>query len=131
MDLAREKETKKKVVVLGGGFAGIYAAMELDKRLGPQTDITVTMVDRNNFFLFTPMLHEVAASDLDVTAIVNPIRQLLRHSTFLQGTVMAIDLDKKQVKISHCGGEEVKIFEFDYLLLGVGAQSNFYNLPGL
>jgi NADH dehydrogenase len=131
MDLAREKDTKKKIVVLGGGFAGIYAAMELDKRLGMQTDISVTMVDRNNFFLFTPMLHEVAASDLDVTAIVSPIRQLLQRSTFLQGTVTAIDLDKKQVKISHCGGEEENIIEFDYLLLALGAQSNFYNLPGL
>jgi NADH dehydrogenase len=131
MDLAKEKDTKKKIVVLGGGFAGIYAAMELDRRLGRQTDVSITMVDRNNFFLFTPMLHEVAASDLDVTSIVSPIRQLLHHSTFLQGAVTAIDLDKKQVKISHCGGEEENIIEFDYLLLALGAQSNFYNLPGL
>ncbi len=131
MTLAKEKETKKKIVVLGGGFAGIYAAMELDRRLAPHSDISVTMIDRNNFFLFTPMLHEVAASDLDVTSIVSPIRQLLHHSTFLQGTVESIDLDKKQVLISHCGGEEKNVIEFDYLLLSLGAQSNFYNLPGL
>jgi len=131
MDLAKEKDAKKRVLVLGGGFAGIYAAMELDKTLARQTDITVTLIDRQNFFLFTPMLHEVAASDLDITSIVNPIRQLLNRTTFLQGMVTAVDLDKKQVTFTHCGGCEENMIEFDYLLLSLGAHSNFYNLPGL
>jgi len=62
----------KRVVILGGGFAGLYAAMELENTLARVQDVEVTLVNRENFFLFTPMLHEVAASDLELTAIVNP-----------------------------------------------------------
>jgi NADH:ubiquinone reductase (H+-translocating) len=69
---------KKRILILGGGFAGLYAAMELEKTLAWDPDVTVTLVNRENFFLFTPMLHEVAASDLDLTTIVSP--EVLRGS---------------------------------------------------
>ncbi|HEY9777112.1 MAG TPA: NAD(P)/FAD-dependent oxidoreductase [Planktothrix sp.] len=122
---------KKRVLIVGGGFAGMYAALELDKRLARRADVSVTMVDRQNFFLFTPMLHEVAASDLDITSIVNPMRELLKHVTFLQGDVTQIDLASRRVVLQHCGGTEHGVLEYDYLLLCPGATTNFYNLPGL
>jgi NADPH-dependent 2,4-dienoyl-CoA reductase/sulfur reductase-like enzyme len=56
---------KTRVLIFGGGFGGLYAAVEFEKRRHP--DIEVTLVSEKNFFLFTPMLHEVAASDLDLT----------------------------------------------------------------
>ncbi len=65
----------KRIVILGGGFAGLYAAMELEKTLARDPELEITLVNRENFFLFTPMLHEVAASDLDITAIVNPLQR--------------------------------------------------------
>jgi NADH dehydrogenase len=68
---------KTRVLILGGGFGGLYAALEFEKRKDP--DVEVTLVSDENFFLFTPMLHEIAASDLDLTTIVSPIRKLLRH----------------------------------------------------
>ena len=64
---------KKRVIILGGGFGGIYAALEFEKRQDP--DFEVTLISQDNFFLFTSMLHEVAASDLDLTHIVNPISE--------------------------------------------------------
>ena len=70
---------KNRVLILGGGFGGLYAALEFEKRRDP--DFEVTLISQENFFLFTPMLHEVAASDLDLTHIVNPIRKILRHVT--------------------------------------------------
>ena len=70
---------KQRVLVLGGGFAGLYAAIHLDKALRRQDDFEVILINRANFFLFTPMLHEVAASDLDLTNIVSPVRQLLKR----------------------------------------------------
>src|SRR5215472_15685403 len=90
--LSAEKEImanteRKRILILGGGFAGLSTAMELEKQLGANTDISVTMVNRENFFLFTPMLHEVAASDLDLTTIVNPARKLLRSVSFFAGEV--------------------------------------------
>ena len=55
------KNKKTRVVIAGGGFAGLYAAKYLDKRLGRRSDVEVTLISRENFILFTPMLHQVAA----------------------------------------------------------------------
>ena len=71
-----------RILILGGGFGGVYAALEMEKHLARRPDVEVTLVKCDNFFLFTPMLHEVAASDLDLTHIVNPIRKLLRRFLF-------------------------------------------------
>ena len=74
-----------RIVILGGGFAGLYAALQFEKTLARDPDIEVNLVNRENFFLFTPMLHEVAASDLDMTHIVNPIRKFFRRVKFFEG----------------------------------------------
>src|SRR5574342_561936 len=88
-----------RVVILGGGFGGIYAALRLERALGRGAALEVTLVNRENFFLFTPMLLEVAASDLDLTDIVSPIRTLLRRVKFIQGEVETIDLEMRQVVV--------------------------------
>jgi len=62
-----------RIVIAGGGFAGLYAAMHFDKRLARRADVEVTLISRENFILFTPMLHEVAAGDLYPGDIVNPL----------------------------------------------------------
>src|SRR5215469_15955552 len=74
---------KTRVLIVGGGFGGLYAALEFERRR--YADIEVTLISEENFFLFTPMLHEVAASDLDLTHIVNPIRKMLRYVRFFEG----------------------------------------------
>src|SRR5438034_3482661 len=84
---------KTRVLILGGGFGGLYAALEFEKRRDPQFEVTV--VNRENFFLFTPMLHEIAASDLDLTNIVNPVRKMIRHVNFFCGDV---DKDRHRQK---------------------------------
>src|SRR2546426_9178636 len=86
-----------RIVILGGGFGGVYAALELEKALARDESLKATLVARENFFLFTPMLHEVAASDLDMTHIVNPIRKLLRRVKFVQGEVESVDLGRRRV----------------------------------
>jgi len=91
----------KRILILGGGFAGLYAAMELENRLAHDQDVEITLINRENYFIFTPMLHEVAASDLDLTAIVNPVRKLLRRVNFFEGEIDSIDLSQKQVVVSH------------------------------
>ncbi|HEX3282869.1 MAG TPA: FAD-dependent oxidoreductase, partial [Pyrinomonadaceae bacterium] len=91
---------KKRIVILGGGFGGVYAAMHLEKLLARQSAVEISLVSRDNFFLFTPMLHEIAASDLEITNIVNPLRKLLRKVEVLVGDVNEIDLPSKRVLIS-------------------------------
>jgi hypothetical protein len=73
--IAEEPLKRTKIVILGGGFGGIYAALEFEKLLRRRRDIEVTLVSRDNFFLFSPFLHEIAASDVELNAIVNPLRK--------------------------------------------------------
>ena len=122
---------KQRIVILGGGFGGLYTALELEKRLGADSDVEITLVNRDNFFLFTPMLHEVAASDLDPTDIVNPIRKLLRQTQFFVGNVENTDLDAKKVIVSHGEGQHAHELPFDHLVIALGSVANFLNLPGV
>ena len=131
MAIPLEIAPRQRVLILGGGFGGLYAALQLDRSLAGDPGVEVTLVNRENFTLFTPMLHEVAASDLDLTAIVNPIRKMLRRASFFQGDVQAIDLDAKRVTVSHGFDHHAHTLEYDHLVLALGAVTNFYGLPGL
>jgi len=123
---------KKRVLILGGGFGGMYAALELEKTLARDADVEITLVNRENFFLFTPMLHEVAASDLDLTNIVSPVRKLLRRVQFFAGDVDAIDLDRRTVTLSHgTPGRHDHEMRYDYLVLGLGSVTNLSKPDGL
>jgi NADH:ubiquinone reductase (H+-translocating) len=121
----------KRILILGGGFAGLYAAMRLEKILARHPEVEITLVNRENFFLFTPMLHEVAASDLDLTAIVNPVRKMLKRASFFEGEVEAIDLSRKQVIVSHAFDHHQHSLTYDHLLIGLGSVTNLYEMPGL
>jgi NADH dehydrogenase len=122
---------KISVVIAGGGFAGLSAAMYLDKTVARRGGAEVILINRENFILFTPMLHEVAAGDLYPGDIVNPIRRILRHVKFVEAEVQAIDLSARRV---HCRGGAARLaleFEFDHLLLTLGSETNFFDLPGV
>src|SRR5215468_5503721 len=116
-----------RIVIAGGGFAGLYAAMHFDKRLARRADVEVTLISRENFILFTPMLHEVAAGDLYPGDIVNPLRRILRHVKVFEADVQSVDMEEHVV---HCTGgiaERKLNFEFDHLLLALGSETNFFN----
>lgn len=122
---------KTRILILGGGFAGVNTAMELERRFGAAPDIQITLISRDNFVLFTPMLHEVAASDLDLTTIVNPIRKMLRRAQFLAADIQSVDLDTKRVVVTHGLHRHEHILEYDHLVLALGSVTNFYGIEGL
>jgi NADH:quinone reductase (non-electrogenic) len=119
-----------RVVILGGGFGGIYAALELEKVLARRSDLEVTLVARENFFMFTPMLHEVAASDLELNTIVNPLRKMLKRVGTFVGSVEGIDLEGRWVRVSHGDGHCHEL-PYDHLVLALGSSTNFFELPGV
>src|SRR6266516_8048454 len=88
-----EKMKKANIVIAGSGFAGLYAAKYFDKGLARRADVEVPLISRENFILFTPMLHEVAAGDLHPSDIVNPLRRILRHVKVFESYVDAIYLN--------------------------------------
>src|SRR5581483_8096808 len=124
--------TPQQILILGGGFGGLYAALELENTLARDPDVEITFVNRDNFFLFTPMLHEVAASDLDLAHIAHPIRKLLKRVKFFHGDVEAIDLPARRVTVSH-GTPDYHTHElaYDHVVIALGSITNFFNLPGL
>jgi NADH dehydrogenase len=121
----------QRVLILGGGFGGIHAALELEKQLARDPGLDVTLVTRDNYFLFTPMLHEVAASDLEVSTIVSPLRKLLKRVHTFVGTIEAIDLAEQRVRVSHGFDEHTHQLAYDHLILALGSTTNFFGLPGV
>src|SRR5438094_8835806 len=95
------ESAKKQIVILGGGFGGVYAALHLERLLARAREVEICLVSRDNFFLFTPMLHEIAASDRESANIVNPPRKLLRPVKVCVGAVDRIDLPNNGAAISH------------------------------
>jgi NADH:ubiquinone reductase (H+-translocating) len=125
----KESMKKNRVLILGGGFGGLYAALAFEKRHHP--DFEVTLISQDNFFLFTPMLHEVAASDLDLTHIVNPIRKMLRHVHFFEGEVRSVDITKRQVVVAHGFDRHAHSLEYDHVVFALGSVTNFYGIANL
>jgi NADH dehydrogenase len=123
---------KTRVLVLGGGFGGLYAALHLDKTIARDQEIEVTLVSRENFLLFTPMLPEVAAGDLELTDIVSPLRQMLKHTNVLIAEVESIDPAQRRVTLAYgWNRDQKKILSYDHLLIALGSETSFFNLPGV
>ena len=122
---------KKRIIIAGGGFAGLYAAKHLDKTIARHADVEVVLISDQDFTLFTPLLHEVAAGDLYPGDIINPLRRILRHVTVVEAEVEAIDLGTRTVSCRAGVGNAKHDFEFDHLLLASGAQPNFFEIPGV
>ncbi|MGH7948533.1 MAG: NAD(P)/FAD-dependent oxidoreductase, partial [Candidatus Binataceae bacterium] len=127
----RVMTTPRRVLILGGGFGGVYAALEFERRVGRHSDIEVTMVARDNYFLFTPMLHEVAASDLELTTIINPLRKLLSRVRTFVGNIESVDLARRRVAVSHGFDGHAHELPYDLLIITLGCSTNFFGLPGV
>jgi NADH dehydrogenase len=119
-----------KIVILGGGFGGIAVAQRLEHRLQPG-DAEVTLISRENFSLFTPMLPEVSSGALDVRHVVTPIRPQLRRTTFILADVTALDISAKTVTFTHTLTLESESIPYDHLVLALGSSTSTFDLPGV
>lgn len=119
----------KRIVILGGGFAGLYAAYHLDRTVAADPGVEVMLIDPQNFAVFTPMLHEIASGSLDPSSIVVPARQVLRRVEYLQAEATAIDLDARSVTIDYGVEHRTRTIPFDQLLIATGSQTRVP--PGL
>jgi NADH:ubiquinone reductase (H+-translocating) len=114
---------RPRVLVLGGGFAGIGAAHELKK-----SDVEVVVVDKHDYHTFQPLLYQVATGLLEQPAVGHPIRDLFHgqdNARVHQDRITAIDLDARRVTFS-----ELDSLSYDYLVLGLGAEVNFFGVEG-
>jgi NADH:quinone reductase (non-electrogenic) len=120
---------KKKVLVIGGGFGGVFAAKALE-RLG-RGKLEVELVNANNYFVFQPLLPEVAASSIHSADAVVPLRQLLRRLQVRQAEIMGIDFANKKVIVVQ-GTQRIPIDLFyDELVIALGTGVDLKRFPGL
>ena len=119
---------KPHIVILGAGFGGTYVAKSLVPFV-KQGKIEVTIVNRTNYFLFTPLLHEVATGALSPTSVAEPLREIFAGTGLrvAQGTVETIDLTGKTITLA---GHTPGSIPYDYVVIATGAETNYYGIPG-
>lgn len=121
-----------RIVILGGGFAGVTAAVELARRCAGLLPVHVTLISNQNFFLFTPMLAEAATGAVETRHILYPIRPLCGSwgVEFGEMHVEAIDLERRRVTVRHHRSAVRQQVHYDKLVLALGATPNVAVAPG-
>lgn len=125
----RSSHSRPHVVILGAGFGGMYVARAL-KKAEKRGEIDLTVINRTNYFLFTPMLHEVATGGLRPFSVAEPLREIFRGSgvRIIQGSVESIDTNKRHVVIDR--DAHARTISYDYLVVATGATTNHYGISG-
>ena len=122
---------KKRIVILGGGFGGIFTAQRLEQRLKNDPGVEISLVNRDNHFVFQPLLPEVAAGAILPTQMVNPIRRMLPRTQFFSSEVEGIDLRKKEVQVLVGERKKYRVLPYDHLVISLGTIVDLSSLPGM
>jgi len=119
---------KKKIVILGGGFAGVECARQLESQFKNNSKIELLMVSEDNFLLFTPMLPQVASGMIETRHIVLPIRTICKNTKFYEGRVKNIDPYGKLVTLWGTGDRRSISIHYDFLVVALGSETNFFGM---
>src|SRR5258708_40309646 len=122
---------RSRIVVLGGGFAGIYTAMELEKAMDGRDDFEVVLVNKENYFVFQPMLPEVISGSIGMLDTVSPIRRMLPRTNLHVRDVESVDLANRTVTTSPGFRPHAHVITYDHLVLALGNVTDFRGLRGL
>ncbi|MCE2497507.1 MAG: NAD(P)/FAD-dependent oxidoreductase [Nitrosopumilaceae archaeon] len=116
----------KRVLILGGGYAGVGVLNRLQKQFHDDVDVSISLVNESNYFLHTPMLPEMATGTIEPRHIATPIRKFCHRARFYQARVTAIDLKGRQVTIRRANSEDTRVLPYDYLVIASGMKANFF-----
>jgi len=130
----------ERIVILGGGFAGVSTARELSKQLrrehrlaaGPQDDgVSVTLISRDNYFVFQPLLADIISGAIETTHVVVPLRRLLHEVEVEVGYIDEIDPINKRISVRRRQSGEMFSVEYDALVVALGSITDFRAVPGM
>jgi NADH dehydrogenase len=125
------KTAPSRIVILGGGFGGVYTARHLEGLCRGRPDVEVVLVSRDNFLLMTPLLFEVCSGTLDLRHCAFPVRAFLRTTRFVEATVQGIDLARRVIHLTGAAEHaETHELPYDQLVLALGAMTNRVMIPG-
>src|SRR5262245_32028193 len=119
---------RTRILILGGGFGGVYTARHLEKLCKRRPEVETVLVSRDNFLLLTPLLFEVCSGTLDLRHCAFPVRAFLGTTRFAEGTVKSIDLEHRTVHLGAASGG--RTLTYDQLVLALGALTNQKMIPG-
>ena len=118
-----------RILVLGGGFGGVATVRHLERVLRRHTDVEITLVSRENFFVLTPLLFEACSGRLELRHCAQPIRAALRRTRFIEATVESVDLERQLVRAVGAEGSAYGM-PYDHLVVALGASTNDRLIPG-
>jgi NADH:quinone reductase (non-electrogenic) len=134
-------QQRKRIIILGGGFGGVSVLKKLQDNFQTDVSVDITMVSKENYMLFTPMLHEVASGMLETRHIVTPVRTFCKRSRFCAAVVESIDIQRKQVLIRSSSASTIlqetndfrdtginfRSLDYDYLVIALGSETKFFD----
>ena len=119
---------KKKIVILGGGFAGVGCTRKLESEFGNNSEIELILISEDNFLLFTPMLPQVASGMIETRHIVLPIRTICKKTKFYEGRIKNIDPHGKLVNLWGTADKRSISIHYDFLVIALGSETNFFGM---
>jgi len=122
---------KRRIVVLGGGFAGVSCTRKLEELFKDDGSVELVLVSKDNFLLFTPMLPQVASGMIETRHVVMPIRTITKKAIFYEGGVKNIDPYGKVVNLWGSGDRRGISIHYDYLVVALGSETNFFGMRDL
>jgi len=120
----------KRIVILGGGFGGVYAARYLEKLLRPD-EAEISLINRENYFVFQPLLPEVISGSIGLVDMVSPIRRLCPRTRLYMRDAERIDLEDQIVTLAPGFRPRSLDLPYDYLVLATGTMNDFSSMPGV
>lgn len=122
---------RKRIVILGGGFGGVYTAMQLEKAARRRDDLEIILINKDNYFVFQPMLAEVVSGSVGMLDTVSPIRRMLPRTDLHVREVEAIDIVNRTVTTTPGFRPQASVIHYDHLVLALGNVTDFRGLRGL
>ncbi len=121
----------QRIVIVGAGFAGAYCAQGLERRLGRRRDVEIVLLDRQNFFAFTPLLVEAGTGSLQPRHAVVSIRAFIKRSRFLMAEATRVDADARRLYYRLEPAAPESYLDYDELVLALGSVTRHPPVPGL
>ena len=124
---------KKRILILGGGFGGVYTAVHLEKLMTvvEREATEIVIVSRDNYIVFQPLLPEVISGSVELTHVISPIRRLARTARLYTREVEAIDLANRSVRLSPGASQAPSIITYDHLVIALGTRLDPGKIPGM